>query len=137
MVVRRTRAWWPPVVVEAKTIHMDVGWAKKQGFKDLVIESDAQVLISRLSRTSIYFSNLDVILGDIIFICSSFHSFSFSHVRRGGNFVAHHLAKVMSFGYEQCWVNHYPSIVSPYILITLCLWFNECTILSLYKKLII
>lgn len=115
-VVRITRTLWPPDVAEAKAIHLDVGWVKKQGFKDLVIESDAQDLISRLSRASIYFSDLDAILGDIIFIRSSFRSFSFSHVRRGGNFVAHHLAKVVSFGYEQYWVNHCLGVVSPYVL---------------------
>ena len=77
-------------------------WAKIQGYKDLIIESDAQVLISRLSRASIYFFDLDAILGDIIFICSSFCSFSYSHVRSGGNCVAHYPAKVVSFDYEQC-----------------------------------
>lgn len=115
-VVRRTRAWWPSEIAEAKAVHMAILWAKKQGLRSVIIESDAQVIVSRLARASIFFSDLDSILGDILSLCSFFHDISFSHVRRDENFVAHHLAKVVPFGYEQCWVNHCPNVVSPYVL---------------------
>ena len=65
--VRRHRAWWPPDVAEAKAIHLAMVWAKKQGLKEVIIESDAQVIVSRLSKNAIYyFSDLDAILRDII-----------------------------------------------------------------------
>ncbi|XP_010680492.2 uncharacterized protein LOC104895629 [Beta vulgaris subsp. vulgaris] len=114
--VRRTRAWWPPDVAEAKAIYMAVLWAKHHGLKEVVIESDAQVLVSRLSSAALFHSDLDAILGDIINLCSWFNIISFSHVRRDGNYVAHHLAKVVPFGYEQRWEFHCPSIVYPYVL---------------------
>ncbi|XP_010686471.2 uncharacterized protein LOC104900678 [Beta vulgaris subsp. vulgaris] len=115
-VVRRQRAWWPPDVAEAKAIHLAMIWAKKQGFREVIIESDAQVIVSRLSKSAIYFSDLDAILGDIISLCTDFHAISFSHVKRGGNYAADHLAKIVPFGNEQCWINHCPSTVSPYVL---------------------
>lgn len=81
---------------------MAVCWAKKRVLSKVIIESDSQVIISCLSKAALYFSDLDAILGDIIFLCSDFHTINFSHVKKGGNYDAHHLAKVVPFGYEQC-----------------------------------
>lgn len=114
--VKRVKAWWPPEIAEAKAILLAVSWARRQGLKKVVFESDAQILISRLSRAAIYLSDLDAILSDILFLVKDFDFASFSHVKRDGNYVAHHLAKVVPFGYEQCWVNHCPSVVAPYVL---------------------
>lgn len=50
---------------------------KKQGLKEIIIESDAQVLVSRLTRATLYFSDLDAILGDILSLYSSFLSICF------------------------------------------------------------
>ncbi|XP_048502868.1 uncharacterized protein LOC125498659 [Beta vulgaris subsp. vulgaris] len=115
-VVRRMKAWWPSDVAKAKAIHMAMCWPRKQGLSKVIIESDSQVIISRLSKAAIYYSDLDAILGDIIFLCSDFLFVEFSHVERDGNYVAHHLARVVPLGYEQCWVNHCPSVVCPYVL---------------------
>lgn len=49
-------------------------------------------------------------------MCRKFDSLSWSHVKRDGNFVAHHLAKLVPFGVDQVWENHYPSEVAPYLL---------------------
>ncbi|XP_010696021.2 uncharacterized protein LOC104908596 [Beta vulgaris subsp. vulgaris] len=90
--------------------------AKQHGLKEVIIESDAQVLVSRLSSAALFHSDLDAILGDIVSLCSWFNVIHFSHVRRDGNAVAHHLTKVVPFGYEQRWEFHCPSVVSPYVL---------------------
>ncbi|XP_010666711.1 uncharacterized protein LOC104883845 [Beta vulgaris subsp. vulgaris] len=113
-IIRMAR--WPPNIAEAKAIFLAISWAKKQSLKDIIVESDAQVIVSRLSRAAVYFSDLDGILGDALSLCSCFHSISFSHVKRSGNFVAHHLAKVVPFGFEQAWVNHCPNAISSYVL---------------------
>ncbi|XP_048502968.1 uncharacterized protein LOC125498743 [Beta vulgaris subsp. vulgaris] len=114
--VLRTRAWWQPDAAEAKAIYMAVLWAKHHGLKEVVIESDAQVLVFRLSSAALFHSDLDAILCDIVSChCSWFNVINFSHVRRDGNAVAHHLAKVVPFGYER-WEFHCPIVVSPYVL---------------------
>lgn len=58
----------------------------------MIIESDSQVITSRLSKAYFFYSNLDdAILGDVITLCSDFNSFSFSHVKRDGNSAVYHL----------------------------------------------
>lgn len=49
-------------------------------------------------------------------MCRKFDSLGWSHVKRDGNFMAHHLAKLVPFGVEQVWEDHYPSEVAPYLL---------------------
>lgn len=50
----------------------------------MIDESDSQVLISRLSRVALYYSDFDVTFGDIISLCSDFHAISFYHAKRLG-----------------------------------------------------
>ena len=101
-VVRRMRARWPSNIAEAKAIHLAVGWAIKQGLLNVIIESDSQVIVSRLSKSTIFSSDLDAFWGDILHCCSKFSHITFSHVKRDGNQLAHCLVKVMPFGIEQC-----------------------------------
>ncbi|XP_048493090.1 uncharacterized protein LOC125493653 [Beta vulgaris subsp. vulgaris] len=100
---RRVRAYWPPEVAECKAIYMEARLAKPHGYGDVIFESYNLVATKRLIKAAIFFSNLDVILGDILSMCNGFSSVSFSHVRRDGNCVARNLARVVSFGVEQCW----------------------------------
>ncbi|XP_048493210.1 uncharacterized protein LOC125493745 [Beta vulgaris subsp. vulgaris] len=86
-VVKRMKAWWPPDVAEAKAILLAVCWVKKKGLSNTIVESDAQMLISRLSMGALFFADLDAILGDIISLCSDFNFTIFSYVKRDGNLV--------------------------------------------------
>ncbi|XP_048501321.2 uncharacterized protein LOC104893963 [Beta vulgaris subsp. vulgaris] len=113
---RRVRAFWPPEVAECKAIHMAVRLAKAQGLANVIIESDSQVVTTRLTTAALYFSDLDTILGDILEICNGFNPISFTHVKRDGNTAAHNLARAVPFGVEQCWENHVPRDVAPYVL---------------------
>ncbi|XP_021737851.1 uncharacterized protein LOC110704378 [Chenopodium quinoa] len=115
-VVRRVRARWPPEIAEAKALAMVVKLAKAYGFADVVLESDCQVLVNRLSKAAVYFSDLDGVIEDILNLSGAFNSFSWSHVKRGWNIVAHHLARLLPFGVEQVWINHCPNEVAPYVL---------------------
>lgn len=73
------------------------------------------MVINRLSKNAIYLSDLDFVLHDVISSCVYFHSVVWSHVKRDGNDVAHHLAKFFLFGAKQVWENHAPSDVAPYV----------------------
>ena len=46
---RRIRAWWPPEVAESKAILLAIKLVRSHGYGHLIIESDSQVLINRLS----------------------------------------------------------------------------------------
>ncbi|XP_057249939.1 uncharacterized protein LOC130591058 [Beta vulgaris subsp. vulgaris] len=114
---RRIKAFWAPEVAEAKAIALGLKLGKRYGLQEIIVESDCQVVINRLSKSALFLSDLDLVLHDIFSLCSSFSSLSWSHVKRDGNFVAHHLAKLFPFGVEQVWENHYPVEVAPYVLV--------------------
>ncbi|XP_021737847.1 uncharacterized protein LOC110704374 [Chenopodium quinoa] len=113
---RRVRAHWSPIIAEGKAVALAIKLAKRLGLKEVIIESDSQVIINRLTKASIFFTDLDAILDDILSSCSSFSSVVWCHVKRDGNVVAHNLARLTPFGVEQVWENHVPCEVSPYVL---------------------
>lgn len=114
--VRKVRACWAADLAEAKSIEMALRLAKRFGLQEIVVESDCQVVINRLSKKTTFLAAIDLVLQNIISSCDCFVSIVWSHVKRDGNFVAHHLAKLTPFGVEQIWENHYPPEVAPYIL---------------------
>ncbi|XP_021756867.1 uncharacterized protein LOC110721940 [Chenopodium quinoa] len=111
----RVKVWWPPEIAKGKALLMAMRLARRFGYEDVILESDCQTLITRLSKGVVYLSDLDGVLEDILSISCEFKSFIWSHVKRDGNYVAHHLAKLMSFGVEQVWVNHCPDVINPYV----------------------
>lgn len=113
---RRMRGGWPPKIAECKALWFAVKPARRYGLHKVIFEADCQLVICRLTKLATYFSELDTILDDVLFLSSSFEFFSWSHVKRDGNSVAHHLARLVSFGVEQVWENHCPSEVSLYVL---------------------
>lgn len=115
-VVRRVRAWWSREVAESRALLFAIKLAKKYGYEASILESDSHVLVSRLSKAVVFMSDFDSVLEDILFFSSGFRSLVWSHVRRGGNYVAHHLANIVPFGVEQVWENHCPAEISPYVL---------------------
>ncbi|XP_021748634.1 uncharacterized protein LOC110714431 [Chenopodium quinoa] len=71
---RRVRAYWPPIVAEGKAIALAVKLAKRFGLPEVIIESDSEVIIKRLTKATIYFTDLDALLDEILFSCFSFSS---------------------------------------------------------------
>ncbi|XP_056697720.1 uncharacterized protein [Spinacia oleracea] len=65
---RRTRAHWPPKIAEEKSLAMEIRLGRRYRIQNAILESDSQVLINRLSKGAIYFSDLDSVLGDILSI---------------------------------------------------------------------
>ena len=77
---RRVKAFWAPELTVAKAKAMGVRLAKRYGLEKIILESDCQVLINRLSNNTLSLSDLDTILHDIFSICLSFYSVRWSHV---------------------------------------------------------
>ena len=110
------RAHWTAEIAEAMAIEMALRLEKCFGIHELIVESDCQIVVSRLSKNAIFLSDLGVVIHSILSSSLYFTSLSWSHVKRDGNFVAHHLAKLTPFGVERIWENHSPPEVAPYVL---------------------
>ncbi|XP_074373951.1 uncharacterized protein LOC141714325 [Apium graveolens] len=112
---KRIRAYWSSEVAEAKAIDIAVRLGRKYGLEEVILESDCKNLVNRLSKGVTYLSDLDYVLDDILVTSTSFKSISWSHVKRDGNSVAHHLARLFPFGSQQVWENHCPTEIVPYV----------------------
>ncbi|XP_021714646.1 uncharacterized protein LOC110682599 [Chenopodium quinoa] len=101
--VSRARARWEPLVAESKAALFGLRKARELGYMDVILEADSLQLVSKIKKHSFAFATVDGILEDIVVVSSNFSSIIWSHVKREGNFVAHHLARLVSFGHEQLW----------------------------------
>lgn len=88
---RRTKAFLKSGNSKAKAVEMTVRLGKRCGYKDVILESDCQIVINCLSNSATYLSDLDTILHDVPSSCTSFSSICWSHIKRDGYFVVHHL----------------------------------------------
>ncbi|KAL2929332.1 hypothetical protein RDABS01_034743 [Bienertia sinuspersici] len=97
-------ARWVPAVAEAKAMVMAVKLGRRFGCEHVTFETDCQEIASRLSKGVSLSTELDLILGDIMSLCAGFRTLTWSHVSREGNFVAHHLARLLPLGTNRCGV---------------------------------
>lgn len=112
---RRVRTWWPGEIAKSKAL-LALKLAQCHGYENTILESNSQVFVNHLSQVVIYLSKFDSVLENILFSSSNFYSVVWSHVRRWGNFIAYHLAKIVPFKVEQVWKNHYPMEIDPCVL---------------------
>lgn len=105
--------------------------SRRSGLQSIILKSDCQRIINRLSKNHIFLSDLDNILSNILAYCTNFSSLSWSYVKRDENLVAHHLAKLTPFEFEQIWENDFPPKVTPYILMDNCPLINSSYDVSL------
>ncbi|XP_021761446.1 uncharacterized protein LOC110726302 [Chenopodium quinoa] len=115
--VCRTRARWEPLVAECKAALFGIKKAREKKLANIILESDSLLLVSKLKKGSFSPAAVGGILEDIVYACTGFSSISWSHVKWEGNFVAHHLARLVSYGSEQLWDNLVPNEISPYVLL--------------------
>ncbi|XP_021761790.1 uncharacterized protein LOC110726626 [Chenopodium quinoa] len=113
---KRLRAWWSVEIAEAKAIEWAIRLGCKIGCKEIIMVSDCQIVVSRLSRSATHLTDLDSVLCDIMALIVQYTSLQWSHVKRAGNEVAHSLAKFLPFNLEQIWERYVPPDVSPYVL---------------------
>ncbi|XP_021773653.1 uncharacterized protein LOC110737630 [Chenopodium quinoa] len=73
-VTSRTRAHWAPIIAEVNATSLAIRLAKQHGLSDIIIEADNQVLINRLCKASIFFTDLDSIIDYILSSCVYFYN---------------------------------------------------------------
>ncbi|KAL2927000.1 hypothetical protein RDABS01_000047 [Bienertia sinuspersici] len=113
---RRNKARWTPEVAEAKALVYAVKLGRDFGITKAMVESDCLTIISRLSKGATHLTELDTVLGDILQLSSSFACMTWSHINREGNYVAHHLARIIPLHCEKIWEDNVPPEVAPYLL---------------------
>ena len=95
--------------VEALAARRGLELAAETGFKNIVLESDSQILITALRDGSYSLSSFSHLVKDINFIASYLSSINYTHVRRQCNASAHSLvrrAKLVS--QFQIWMKNVP-----------------------------
>ncbi|XP_030969948.1 uncharacterized protein LOC115990241 [Quercus lobata] len=79
--------------VEALAARRGLELVVETGFRNIVLESDSQILITTLREGSYSLSSFGHIVQDIKFIASYVSSINYTHVRRQCNALAHSLAR--------------------------------------------
>ncbi|XP_021724891.1 uncharacterized protein LOC110692199 [Chenopodium quinoa] len=92
---RRWRGRWDSCIAEAAAIHFGVELAIRFGYRDVWCESDALNVVQKIQQKQLGYNYVFLFISSIISLSSSFSSFICSHVKRGGNTVAHFLARTV------------------------------------------
>ena len=83
--------------VETKAVEEGVVFAGDLGLKEIIIESDAQLVVQSLGKQSTPPSSIRLVVDGIREGLKFFNAWETSHVRRGGNKAAHILARQAKF----------------------------------------
>lgn len=109
VVVRRVQARWTASLAEAAATKFGLLVTLELGYGNVELEVDALNLVKALHVRSFGRAPIDLLYEDISLLGDGFTSFTVSHVKRGGNSVAHLIARYMSSnGYEQLYVDDFP-----------------------------
>ncbi|XP_030945916.1 uncharacterized protein LOC115970418 [Quercus lobata] len=104
-------------MLEALAARRAVNFIVELGFAGSEFEGDSEVVCRALRSTESGHSSIGQIVKDIMSIIGSLSFFSFSHIRRQGNCVAHALARraIVSFPLL-VWMEHVPSDIEPFVI---------------------
>ena len=84
---------YTPLEIETLAASSALEFVAELGFKQVILETDSQVLSNALRHNSPYLSPLGLLIDDIKCNASFFNQLLYSHVKREGNKVAHSLAR--------------------------------------------
>lgn len=94
LAARLLRVQWDVFMVESVADRFGVMIAKRLGFSDVVIESDALNVISALHSKRSFRNGLSMFYNDIRSLLHNFNLLLASHIKRVGNCVAHLIARL-------------------------------------------
>ena len=82
-----------------------------------MFEGDSEVVYKALKAVDVGHSSIGQYVKDIMSIIGSLRTFSFSHIRRHDNYVAHALAKKVRFFFPLLvWIEHVPLDVIHFVI---------------------
>ncbi|XP_074288445.1 uncharacterized protein LOC141613600 [Silene latifolia] len=94
---RRVEAEWDVEVAEARAASFGLEVANRLGFSNIILEGDALNVVLAVKNESVARSPFGLCVNDVIVNLRLFPSSFFSHVKRGGNTVAHCIARMTEF----------------------------------------
>ena len=105
----------PSTVIEVEVLAARRGMelAVETGFRNIVLESDSQILIKALREDSYSLASFGHLVQDIQVIASYLSSSNFNHVRRQCNGLAHSLARrAKNLSQSNVWMEDVPPDIS-------------------------
>ena len=111
MVSLSERTLLPSSVIEVEVLAARRGLelAVETGFRNIVLESDSQILITAVREDFYSLASFSHLVKDIQFIASYLSLINYSHVRRQCNALAHSLARrAKSLSQSQVWMEDVP-----------------------------
>ncbi|XP_074266278.1 uncharacterized protein LOC141588751 [Silene latifolia] len=109
---RRVEADWDVEVAETRAANFGLDLANRLGFSNIILESDALNVVLAVKNEVVARSPFGLCVNDVLFSLRSFSSSKFIHVKRGGNTVAHCIARMTEFeGSELILVSDFPQVV--------------------------
>ncbi|XP_074289360.1 uncharacterized protein LOC141614514 [Silene latifolia] len=91
---KRVRAGWDVAIAEAQAAIFGLEVAQARNETSIILESDALNLVNAIRTKLLTRTPLGLGVDDICYLLSSFPSYVVSHVKRGGNTVAHAVARL-------------------------------------------
>jgi len=101
-----------PAVAEAFAARQGAILARDMGFQKVVLEGDSQVIVQALNSESVCAVAYASLVADTRTLLQTFPAWCVDFIRREGNVVAHHLARLaVSNRVFQVWVESFPDSV--------------------------
>ncbi|KAK9665401.1 hypothetical protein RND81_14G109800 [Saponaria officinalis] len=108
---KRFRGRCSPEIAEGGAAKFGILLAKRMGVHRVSFESDALGLVEAVRKGRLDRNSLGLLVEDICVILHSFDSFNSTHVKRGGNTIAHYAARfITDVGVESTFVSDFPPV---------------------------
>jgi uncharacterized protein YwbE len=102
-----------PTLAEAMAARKGVEFAKMLGLRSFLMEGDSLEIVEAIRNGEDSSKRYRGVVHDILVKLSDFHMWGISFVCRGGNRVAHEIAKIdVSLSLHQVWIDTFPSSLS-------------------------
>ncbi|RHN73700.1 putative ribonuclease H-like domain-containing protein [Medicago truncatula] len=99
-------------IVEALRFRLAIQFSYDMGFRNIIVEGDSLIVVKALKAHSNDNSYFGLVINDCKSLSCLFSSFLVSHVRRGGNSIAHALAKFALDSTDFVWIKEIPSCIT-------------------------
>ena len=100
-----------PQLAEIMCMSWGIGLAHELCFWDLEIESNCTELIQALKCPTLDSTFVDLHVSECLSCLYDFRSFSFHHIGRNGNKVAHELARIANNSSDMIWIEEAPQTI--------------------------
>lgn len=107
--MRKFKGSWGVNEAEAYATRYGVWLTACFGYRNVILESDSMFVAQSVSQRKQGQAPIHILFEDILRLSSVFSNFSSCHVKRGGNCLAHFIAREpVEVGCERVWIDPFP-----------------------------